>query len=120
MGADNRLLLTERADGTLAQPAPSVAGRAVHAHFRADAARLAPAANDVDPDTVTLPGVVEQVYYVGQGYRYRVRTADAQVWVHAPERFTEGMSTSVVVPRAALLVFPAHGPSTQLPHPLQH
>ena len=58
-------------------------------------------------DAVALPGVVEQVYYVGQGYRYRVRTADAQVWVHAPERLAEGTATSVVVPRDALLLFPA-------------
>ena len=73
-----------------------------------------------DPESVTLPGVVEQVYYVGQGYRYRVRTADAQVWVQAPDRLAEGTSASVVVPRAALLIFPAHGPSTQSTPPLHH
>jgi ABC-type Fe3+/spermidine/putrescine transport system ATPase subunit len=109
MGADNRLTLTEHADGSLAPRQRSDAGRAVHAHFRADAARLAAAANDAGPDSVALPGVVEQVYYVGQGYRYRVRTADAQVWVHAPERLAEGTAASVVVPRAALLLFPAQG-----------
>jgi ABC-type Fe3+/spermidine/putrescine transport system ATPase subunit len=118
MGADNRLVLTERADGSLAQRDAGGTGRAVHAHFRADAARLA-SANDAGPQDVTLPGVVEQVYYVGQGYRYRVRTADAQIWVHAPERLTEGTSASVVVPRSALLVFPAAAaPSSHpAPHP---
>jgi putative spermidine/putrescine transport system ATP-binding protein len=107
MGADNRLLLTQAQDGRLSPRSGSDAGRPVQAHFRADAARLANGAHDVDPHAVALPGVVEQVYYVGQGYRYRVRTADAQVWVHAPERLAEGTATSVVVPRDALLVFPA-------------
>ena len=121
MGADNRLVLTERPDGTLAAPDAAPAGRSVHAHFRADAARLAPAANAAAPDAVSLPGVIEQVYYVGQGYRYRVRTADAQVWVHAPERLAEGTQASVVVPRDALLVFPAAGATPAAASPMsQH
>ena len=104
MGADNRLLLTQRADGSLVPP-QSGEGRAVHAHFRADAARLG-APGEEEEAAVTLPGVVEQVYYVGQGYRYRVRTSDAQIWVHAPQKFAEGTTAAVVVPRNALLVFP--------------
>jgi ABC-type Fe3+/spermidine/putrescine transport system ATPase subunit len=107
MGADNRLTLTERADGSLAPASANGSGRKVHAHFRADAARLATPADAVHHAAVALPGVVEQVYYVGQGYRYRVRTADAQVWVHAPQRLAEGTAASVVVPREALLLFPA-------------
>ena len=110
MGADNQLTLTQRVDGTLGPRAAPGGGRAVHAHFRADAARLVLAASDVASDDVMLPGTVEQVYYVGQGYRYRVRTDDAQVWVHAPDRFAEGTAASVVVPREALLVFPVPGP----------
>ena len=109
MGADNRLLLHERDDGSLVAPHSSSEGRPVHAHFRADAARLGAPADD--ERAVTLPGVVEQVYYVGQGYRYRVRTSDAQVWVHAPQRYTEGTSAAVVVPRDALLVFPVQDAS---------
>ncbi len=105
MGADNRLLLTQRSDGSLVPPERASEGRAVHAHFRADAAHLA-APGENDEAAVMLPGVVEQVYYVGQGYRYRVRTSDAQVWVHAPQRFAEGTTASVVVPRDALLLFP--------------
>jgi ABC-type Fe3+/spermidine/putrescine transport system ATPase subunit len=106
MGADNRLSLAMRADGSLALPAAVPGGRPVRAHFRADDATLVDAANDEDPDAVTLPGVVEQVYYVGQGYRYRVRTADGEVWAHAGERRSEGTPAAVVVPRARLLVFP--------------
>jgi len=54
--------------------------------------------------------VVTQVYYVGQGYRYRVRTADGEVWAHAGERHGEGVPAAVVVPRESLVVFPAPGP----------
>ncbi len=56
--------------------------------------------------TLVLSGVVAQSVYVGQGYRYRVRTDDADIWVHASERVAEGTPTSVVVPRDALLLFP--------------
>jgi hypothetical protein len=59
---------------------------------------------------VSLPGVVVQVYYVGQGYRYRVRTADGEVWAHAGERRSEGSPAAVVVPRDSVVVFPASGP----------
>jgi hypothetical protein len=51
---------------------------------------------------------VAQSVYVGQGYRYRVRTDDADIWVHASERVAEGTPTCVVVPRDALLLFPTH------------
>ena len=44
--------------------------------------------------------------YVGQGWRYRVRAAGADIWVHASERMAEGTAASVVVPREALLLFP--------------
>jgi ABC-type Fe3+/spermidine/putrescine transport system ATPase subunit len=109
MGADNRLVLAERADGSLAPAIAPAGGRIVHAHFRADDAKLADGSGH-EADAVTLPGVVEQAYYVGQGYRYRVRTADAQIWVDAPQRLAEGSSASVVVPRSRLLVFPVQGP----------
>jgi ABC-type Fe3+/spermidine/putrescine transport system ATPase subunit len=110
MGADNRLALAQRDDGSLALPAAAPEGRRVHAHFRADDARLAEPETPGSPDEISLPGVVDQVYYVGQGYRYRVRTADGEVWVHAGERRSEGTRAAIVVPRASLLVFPAPAP----------
>jgi ABC-type Fe3+/spermidine/putrescine transport system ATPase subunit len=61
---------------------------------------------------LVLTGVVAQSVYVGQGYRYRVRTDDADIWVHASERVAEGTPTCVVVPRDALLLFPTHQPSS--------
>ncbi|HEX4883895.1 MAG TPA: ABC transporter ATP-binding protein [Casimicrobiaceae bacterium] len=106
MGADNRLALAMRDDGTLALASAAPGGRPVRAHFRADDARLADGVHDT-ADALTLPGVVEQVYYVGQGYRYKVRTADGEVWVHAGERRSEGTPAAIVVPRSSLLVFPA-------------
>jgi hypothetical protein len=106
MGADNGLDLVERADGTLVAAGSNVAGRAVRAHFRGDAARLIPAADPALADTLLLPGVVAQAFYVGQGYRYRVRTGSTEVWVHAPERMDEGTAACIAVPRAALMLFP--------------
>jgi hypothetical protein len=54
---------------------------------------------------LVLEGVVAQSVYVGQGYRYRVRTQGAEIWVHAPQRVAEGTEARVVVPRSALLLF---------------
>jgi putative spermidine/putrescine transport system ATP-binding protein len=108
MGADNALDLVATDDGALAAAsAAGGRGRRVRAHFRSDAAQLAAAGaglgNGAD---LVLDGVVAQSVYVGQGYRYRVRTDGAEIWVHAPERVAEGTSARVVVPRAALLLFP--------------
>jgi ABC-type Fe3+/spermidine/putrescine transport system ATPase subunit len=105
MGADNGLDLLERADGTLVAGGNG-AGRAVRAHFRGDAARFIGAAEQTPADTLLLPGVVAQAFYVGQGYRYRVRAGGTEVWVHAPERMAEGVSACVAIPRAALMLFP--------------
>ncbi len=110
MGADNRLTLALRDDGVLVAPASAPGAHKVHAHFRADSARLADAPGEPAAGDVSLPGIVVQVYYVGQGYRYRVRTADGEVWAHAGERRSEGSHAAVVVPREALVVFPASGP----------
>ena len=102
MGADNGLDLIERTDGTLVVDGE---GRPVRAHFRGDAARLVPAAAPAPADALLLAGVVAQAFYIGQGYRYRVRAGGADVWVHAPERMDEGTSARVAVPRDALMIF---------------
>ena len=108
MGADNGLDLVEHADGSLAADAGHAggAGRAVRGYFRGDAAQLIPDTQSAPVDTLLLPGVVAQAFYVGQGYRYRVRTGGTEVWVHAPERMAEGTSARIAVPRAALMLFP--------------
>ncbi len=109
MGADNGLDLVERTDGTLVaagEPGGSGEGRPVRAHFRGDSARLVASGAAAADGGLVLPGVVAQSFYIGQGYRYRVRTAGADVWVHAVERVAEGTPAHVAVPRAALMVFP--------------
>ena len=106
MGADNALDVMHASDGTLS---PAVTGtpaaERLRAHFRSDAVRLAASASGSHQDVLVLNGVVSQSVYVGHGYRYRVRTDGADVWVNAPERFAEGSTACVLVPRDALLLF---------------
>jgi ABC-type Fe3+/spermidine/putrescine transport system ATPase subunit len=140
MGADNALDVSLGGDGALkAIGLDTAPEQRIRVHFRSDSARLAPPAaaalarvtqapgsatnvlgnamNAADSVTnaaalgdLVLTGVVAQSVYVGQGYRYRVRTDDADIWVHASERVAEGTPTCVVVPRDALLLFPTHQP----------
>ena len=107
MGADNALDVAQSSTGGLS---PALAGTPAtarrRAHFRSDAAQLALAATGHAPDALVLSGTVAQSVYVGHAYRYRVRTPSADLWVEAPERVAEGTVAAVVVPRAALLLFP--------------
>jgi ABC-type Fe3+/spermidine/putrescine transport system ATPase subunit len=107
MGADNAIELTRLADGALV-PSGGAPGEPLTAHFRSDAARVMPAAATAHggASDVLLAGKVIQTLYVGQVYRYRVRTDGADVWGHAPERIAEGAAVAVSVPRDALLLFP--------------
>ena len=113
MGADNALDLMHAPNGSLAAAVAGTAAAArLRAHFRSDAAKLATEATGHPSDALLLSGVVAQSVYVGHGYRYRVRTDDADVWVQAPQRVAEGTAATVVVPRDALLLFP--GESAQI------
>jgi len=108
MGADNALDLVQAEGGVLvAAVAGTPAAERLRAHFRSDTAQLAMHAGGHAADALVLPGVVAQSVYVGHGYRYRVRTDDAEVWVQAPERVAEGTAANVVVPREALMLFPS-------------
>jgi putative spermidine/putrescine transport system ATP-binding protein len=108
MGADNALDLVLADGGVLvAAVAGTPAAERLRAHFRSDTAQLAMHAGGHAADALVLPGVVAQSVYVGHGYRYRVRTDEAEVWVHAPERVAEGTAANVVVPREALMLFPS-------------
>ena len=104
--ADNAIELTRGRDGRLRGAGGNGGGEAMTAHFRSDVARIdaqSAASNDAD---LRLHGQIVQTLYVGQGYRYRIRTEGADVWAHANERMDEGASVAVVVPRDALLLFP--------------
>lgn len=107
MGADNEIELTRGSDGRLrAAGADGASGEPVTAHFRSDVAWIdASRRSDCDAD-LRLQGHIIQTLYVGQGYRYRVRTDGADVWAHASQRIDEGAPVAVVVPRDALLLFP--------------
>jgi len=105
MGADNAVDLVATDHGFAAANGATGTGKRVRAHFRSDAARLAVSEMATNGGDLVLDGVVAQSVYVGQGYRYRVRTDGAEVWVHAPERVAEGTPARVVVPRSALLLF---------------
>ncbi len=106
MGADNALDVVGTANGSYVAANGGAAGPRLRAHFRSDAAHLARSPVAAGGGLV-VDGVIAQTIYVGQGWRYRVRAAGADIWVHAPERMAEGTATSVVVPRDALLLFPA-------------
>jgi ABC-type Fe3+/spermidine/putrescine transport system ATPase subunit len=106
MGADNAIDLAPRDDGELLSAAEGRTDRRMRAHFRSDSARLESDASAPGDGSLVLSGTIAQAVYVGQGYRYRVRTAGGDVWVHAPERLPEGAPARVVVPRDALLLFP--------------
>ncbi|MDQ2917550.1 MAG: ABC transporter ATP-binding protein [Pseudomonadota bacterium] len=113
MGADNAIELRRGRDGRLrVAGGDDAASEPVTAHFRSDVARIdasGPSASDAD---LHLHGQVVQTLYVGQGYRYRVRTDGADVWAHATHRIDEGAPVAVVVPRDALLLFPRAASAT--------
>lgn len=109
MGADNALEVAPRSDGAFVAAAASGAdpGRRMRAHFRSDAAQLGAAMGVAGSgEGLFLAGTIAQTVYVGHGYRYRVRTAGGDVWVHAPGRLAEGEEVHVFVPLEALLLFP--------------
>ncbi len=106
MGADNAIAVAPDARGWVAaKDADRDIAPTMRAHFRSDAARVVPQHARID-DALLLRGTVAQMLYVGQGYRYRVRLPDGEVWVHAPERLDEGAAASIAVPHQALLLFP--------------
>ena len=105
MGADNAIDIARMPDGSLSVDAAG--GERLRAHFRSDVAWIEMDASASRDDSLRLAGTVTQAIYVGQGYRYRVRTNGADIWAHAEERMSEGAAVYVVVPRSALLVFSA-------------
>ena len=111
MGADNAIELMRDRDGRLRAPG-GPGGESVLAHFRSDVARIDASGRSADDADLNLAGRVVQAQYIGQGYRYRVRTDNADVWAHASHRIDEGAPVAVVVPRDALLLFPRAASAT--------
>jgi putative spermidine/putrescine transport system ATP-binding protein len=107
MGADNAIALVRQRDGVLqAANGASGADESLTARFRSDNCRISFPDETASAEELSLQGTVAQTLYVGQGYRYRVRTQTADVWAHAPHRIEEGATVTVAVPRTSLLLFP--------------
>ena len=113
MGADNAIDVVHDGQALQLADAATPAAARQRAHFRGDRARLAhsahlaPGAADA---SLSLAGTVEQASYLGHGWRYRVRVGGGQIWVDDPAQVAEGSHTHVIVPRDALLMFPAAQP----------
>ncbi|HVO89932.1 MAG TPA: ABC transporter ATP-binding protein [Casimicrobiaceae bacterium] len=110
MGADNAIPLVRRTDGAL-QPVNGGGepGEPLTARFRSDDCRVAASADQPTSEgELYLRGTIAQTLYVGNGYRYRVRTDANDVWARADQRMDEGATVTVAVPRASLLLFPRH------------
>src|SRR5438876_6870047 len=84
MGADNAIEVSRLPDGSLTPG--RAGGEPLRAHFRSDAAWIAHDGKRSSDSDLRLAGTVTQAIYVGQGYRYRVRTHSAYVWANAEER----------------------------------
>ena len=104
MGADNSVAVCATNDGWIASREAGAAPT-MRAHFRSDAAQIVTGRADAAGGLV-LRGEIAQMLYVGQGYRYRVRLAEGEVWVHAAQRIDEGTPVTIAVPGEALLLFP--------------
>jgi ABC-type Fe3+/spermidine/putrescine transport system ATPase subunit len=115
MGADNAIELevaqggftvvgdSARFDAPLPATIAARHARAI-AHFRSDAARIsvgAPAHG-----TAALPGRIASRSYLGNRWRYAVRTGAQQIWVDDPSRHEVGASVHVIVPADAWHVYP--------------
>jgi len=121
MGADNALALTRRdgiaryavdgAEATLdlsQHPrAAQLNGGDVRAYFRSEAAQVARADDSSQSaDTIRLPGSIEQIAYLGEHWRCRVRMGSSSIWVDTPKPLAVGTPAVVQVPVAALHLFP--------------
>ena len=115
MGADNAIELEVAQGGftvvgddahfraPLPEAIASNYARAI-AHFRSDAARIdigAPAHG-----AAALPGRIASRSYLGNRWRYGVRTGAQQIWVDDPSRHEVGASVHVIVPADAWHVYP--------------
>ena len=77
----------------------------VKLHFRSEAARVATDTNASSNDAIRLPGAVEQIAYMGEHWRCRVRMGAARVWVDTRTPMAVGTTAVVQVPVGALHLF---------------
>jgi len=123
MGADNALALERReaagagqfavdgADATLDlsrhPEAARLNGGNLRAFFRSEAAAVVRVDDSShSPDTIRLPGSIEQIAYLGEHWRCRVRMGGSSIWVDTTKPMAVGTAAVVQVPVAALHLFP--------------
>lgn len=129
MGADNvvRLLAERRGDDEIEARLAEIGGGAgirlpvgaggahvagridgpIDAYFRGEAARLAAADEPPPPASLSLPGAVAQVAYPGGAWRYTIRSGAGRFIIDDERKFVEGEAVQIVLPAAALHLFPA-------------
>jgi len=89
---------------------------AVQVHFRSEAATLREPGTTAD-GLLQLPCRIEQVSYLGNGYRCGIHTACGDFFVDHPTRLAAGQAMSIGIPARALHVFPRDSaPATARPH----
>ena len=103
MGADNALAVVRVGDAWGA--AGAAAPGASLAHFRGDRARLVDDSARAEAGGLNFDGVVAQRIYLGNGFRYRIRTGRDEVWVDDDASRAEGAHVKVAVAPDALLLF---------------
>ncbi len=82
-------------------------GGNIRLHFRSEAAHVAGTRNDIPAgEAIQLPGAVEQIAYLGEHWRCRVRMGAANIWVDTTTPLTVGTTAIVQVPVSALHLFP--------------
>ena len=106
MGADNSLAVVRSGGGWIV--AQGDAAGTLHAHFRGDRAHVIDAATPAAAEALHFDGSVAQRIYLGNGFRYRIRTARGEVWVDDRTSLAEGATVRVAVDPDALLLF-EHG-----------
>jgi len=102
MGADNSLAVVRAGDRWVVA---DDARAAMRAHFRGDRARVVDPATPAAAETLHFDGTVAQRIYLGNGFRYRIRTVHDEVWVDDDASHAEGSAVRVAVGPDALLLF---------------
>jgi putative spermidine/putrescine transport system ATP-binding protein len=112
-GGDGSLIAMPESGRRVFGPATAVPpGQSVRLMFRPEALTLRPEpATDRHDGLNALPGVVEEVVYLGQSVRYVVRVDELRLMVRAPHRpgepiFPRGARVVVTWPRIATLILP--------------
>jgi len=80
---------------------------AVDAHFHGEAARLAAAGDPAAPDSLSLPGTVEQASYPGGVWRYLVHAGSRHFAIDDARKHRPGERVAIVLPASALHLFPS-------------